>query len=308
MKNFALIRFCFCAFVATALSLTASAQTALGIIKAAKVQGQVTKTAADGTTAALKDGDLVTESDAVVTGKESSVVLVFNNGSSVRVGADSRLAIDEFKMDPLEQDINAATLKAEPTKSKTALNLSYGEMVGDVKKLNSASSYSIKTPVGAAGIRGTIYRIVFRPSADGKAFFTVSTAEGRVVMQGVTANEVPVEAGKEVVVEIDVPDTASTTPAAPPKVVTQDLPPATTDAINTATTAITQVLTTTVLTNTPPAPTPPTTETKSETKTETPTPETKTETPTPTLTANTPTTPTPTPQPTAPHLTPEAGK
>ena len=101
------------------------------------------------------------------------------NGSSVRIGADSRLAIEEFKMDPLAAPIsNPSALKAEPSKSKTVLNLSYGEMVGDVKKLNSSSSYSIKTPVGAAGIRGTIYRIVFRPSSDGKAFFTISTAGG----------------------------------------------------------------------------------------------------------------------------------
>jgi len=92
--------------------------------------------------------------------------------------------------------------------------------VGDVKKLNSSSSYSIKTPVGAAGIRGTIFRIVFRPSSDGKAFFSISTAEGLVVMQGVTTVDIPVEVDKEVVVEIDTNDPTN------PKIVTQDTPPA----------------------------------------------------------------------------------
>lgn len=257
MKISMLLRFLFCAFVATALSLTASAQTAAGQIKIAKVEGEVLKIAAGGASVALKNGDSLLETDTVTTGKGASVVLVFANGSSVKLGADSRLAIDEFKMDPLADDIKPADLKAEPTVSKTALNLAYGEMVGDVKKLNKSSSYSIKTPVGAAGIRGTIYRIVFRPAADGKAFFTVSTAEGRVVMEGVTAGEVPVDAGKEVVVEVDT-DKPST-----PSIVTQDIPAATQTTIKEASQTITEALSSIVIPpvtpppSTPPSPPPP---------------------------------------------------
>ncbi len=249
------LRFIFCAFVAIALSLNASAQTAAGQIKVAKIEGQVLKLAANGTTTPLKDGDVLTEADTVTTGKGSSLVLVFMNGSSVKLGADSRLAIDEFKMDPLAQPINASTLKAEPSVSKTTLNLAYGEMVGDVKKLSKSSSYSIKTPVGAAGIRGTIYRIVFRPSANGKAFFTISTAEGHVLMQGVTTQDIPVDEGKEVVVEIDTDNPTH------PVIVTQDIPQATATVIQAAAQDLTKILTETVITNPTesagaPAPTP----------------------------------------------------
>lgn len=239
------LRFIFCAFVAIALSLNAAAQTAAGQIKAAKVEGQVFKLAANGTSTPLKNGELLTETDTVTTGKGASMVLVFMNGSSVKLGADSRLAIDEFKMDPLAADINASTLKAEPSVSKTTLNLAYGEMVGDVKKLNTSSSYSIKTPVGAAGIRGTIYRIVFRPSANGKAFFTISTAEGKVVMLGVTTQEIPVDAGKEVVVEIDTDNPGN------PVVLTQDIPDATKAAINAAAGELKDVLKDAVIANPP---------------------------------------------------------
>lgn len=236
MKISALIRFLSCAFVATALCVAASAQTADGQIKTAKISGEVTKISADGTSSALKNGDLLKSSDTVSTGKGASVVLVFMNGSSVKLGSDSRLAIEQFLMDPLAEDVAASTLKAEPSVSKTTLNLAYGEMVGDVKKLNTSSSYSIKTPVGAAGIRGTIYRIVFRPSSDGKAFFTVSTAEGLVVVQGVVAGDVPVEVDKEVVIEID------TNNPGPAKVVTQDTPAATKAFIVDAAAAIADVL------------------------------------------------------------------
>ncbi len=250
MKISTLLRFLSCAFVASALSLAAHAQTELGSIKAARVQGEVLKLAADGTSAPLKDGDLLTEKDTVTTGKGASVVLVFGNASTVRLGAESRLAIDEFKMDPLDEplsDISSRT--TEPNRSKTALNLSYGEMVGEVKKLNTAngSTYSVNTPVGAAGIRGTIYRIVFRPSSDGKAFFQIQTAEGLVVMEGVANIEnVEIPQDQEVVVEIDTDKPEETT------VKTGEIPPADAAAIRTAAQELVQSVQNVVIENPPP--------------------------------------------------------
>jgi hypothetical protein len=252
MKISMLFRLLFCMFAATTfLAVGAFAQSAAGQIRAAKVEGQVTKVQADGTTTPLKNGDSLTETDSVVTGKNSSVVLVFANGSSVKVGADSRLGIDEFKMDPLDEEIKPSELKQEKSVSQTKLNLAYGEMVGSVKKLNTASSYSVKTPVGAAGIRGTVFRVTFRQGADGKALFAVSTAEGKVVLEGVTSNEIPVDAGNEVLVDVDTDDPAN------PKVLTQDLPPATKALIESASQTITDALKDVVLPpgegSTPPA-------------------------------------------------------
>ena len=126
-------------------------------------------------------------------------------------------------------------------------------MVGDVKKLNTAggSSYNIKTPVGAAGIRGTIYRIVFRPDSNGKAFFQIQTAEGLVVMEGVTNTDVPVAEGKEVVVEIDTANPQN------PVIESKDIPPADAAAIRTAAQELAQALQTVVIENPPPKETTP---------------------------------------------------
>jgi hypothetical protein len=207
--KFTLLRFVCFAAIAIALSFTnAVAQSAAGAIKAARVTGQVFKVTAAGQSVALKDGDLLIESDTVTTGKGAGVVLVFMNGSSVKLGGDSKLAIDEFKMDPLAEDIKVSDLKNEPSVSKTALNLSYGEMVGDVKKLNTASSYTIKTPVGAAGIRGTQFMIRFMPSGDGRAFnFQLSTNEGLVDFRGTAAGaglvQVPANVEVTVVANVD---------------------------------------------------------------------------------------------------------
>ena len=80
-------------------------------------------------------------------------------------------------------------MKQEPGTSTTKLNLSKGELVGKVVHLNvdKGSEFTVQTPVGAAGIRGTTFRIIFRPGPDGKAFFSVTTADGRVVFTGITS-------------------------------------------------------------------------------------------------------------------------
>lgn len=302
MKNSAL-RITLCAALAIFLSLNAVAQTQLGKIKSARVEGDVQKVLKNGTSAALKNGDELFESETVKTGKGSSIVLAFENGSSVKLGADSSLAIDEFKIDPLSAPVDLSSLKAEPTVSKTSLNLAYGEMVGAVKKLNieKGSSYSIKTPVGAAGIRGTIFRIVFRPDSTGKAFFTVSTAEGFVVMTGVTTQTIPIGAGKEVVVTIDIPNTTPTpgTPPPAPVIKTQDIPAATATLITAAATSISQVLQTTTFTPSP-APEPPKPEEKKK--------EEKKEEPKPEPPKDVKPTPPPDNTPITPSLTPGAGK
>jgi hypothetical protein len=78
-------------------------------------------------------------------------------------------------------------------------------MVGNVKTLNRAagSNFSVSTPAGAAGIRGTTFRIVYRPTGDGQAFnFELSTSEGVVLFEGTTpdgAAAVNVGVGQQIV-------------------------------------------------------------------------------------------------------------
>ncbi|HYC70893.1 MAG TPA: FecR family protein [Opitutaceae bacterium] len=199
------LRFLFGAVVASFLTLSAAAQMPNGMIKAARVEGVVTKTTATGEVE-IKNGDLLVTSDVIQTGEKGSVVLVFQNGSTVRIAPGSKLRIDKFLMDPLADPASVANATEEASPSQTELNLEFGEIVGNVKKLKGQSNYTIKTPVGAAGIRGTTFRIVFRPTGDGRAFnFQVTTAEGLVVFEGTSAGSgAPVEIGadQEIVVTV----------------------------------------------------------------------------------------------------------
>lgn len=209
------------------LSLSASAQTQAGAIKAVRIEGDVQKLLADGTQVVVIEGALITEKDTLVTGAKSSVVLVFMNGSTVHVGATTRLSIDEFAMDPFSEDIEPSKLQKEPSVSRTSLNVAYGEVVGNVKKLAKGSSYNVHTPVGAAGIRGTTFSVklvpVTLPGGQTTYNITLSTAEGLVLFTavapaGVTPTTTEVSAGTAVNASIEVTvspaGTATATPTA----------------------------------------------------------------------------------------------
>lgn len=201
------------AFSATVAHGQQAVTRVAGRIIAAKVTGTVTaRNTTDGTQRTLATNDPLSQNHEITTGAGASVVLVFSNGASLNLGADSTLSIDEFLQDPFATEISVAELTEEPTTSTTKLNLMRGELVGNVKRLkhDQGSSFTVNTPVGAAGIRGTTFRIVFRPDASGRVFFTLSTAEGTVLFEAPAAEGVSVETGKEVVVSVDVTVDAGT--------------------------------------------------------------------------------------------------
>ena len=188
-----------------------------GRIVAARVQGDVYVT--DKVTkisAPLAEHGETTQGSIVTTGKGASVILVFSNGSTINLGEDSVLDIAEFLQDPFAAPMEAATVTAEPTTSITRLTLTRGELVGKVAKLDlkHGSRFDVATPVGAAGIRGTIFRIIFKPDPiTGKATFSFVTLEGRVALTvsagSVNLPTVDVTSSKEIVLTANVTTDAS---------------------------------------------------------------------------------------------------
>lgn len=174
-----------------------------GKIIAARVLGHVDAISnSDGKTRVLQDGDHLADQTTIVTAGNASVILVFSNGATLNVAGDSSLNIEKFEQDPFSEDVKVAALTQEPSTSTTRLSLTKGDIVGKVAHLNvdGGSEFSVQTPVGAAGIRGTTFRIVFRPDpATGRAFFVVTTADGRVLFTGETSGPVNIPKGKQVV-------------------------------------------------------------------------------------------------------------
>lgn len=251
----------FLGVIAMSLTLNADGQGApgargtrapqpLGQIKAVRVIGDVKVVrGADKATIAIKDNDALTQGDTIITAKNASVVLVFSNGSTVNLAEDSQLAIDQFLQDPFGQEIKVADLTAEPTTSHTKLNLTYGELVGNVKKLKGDSSFIVQTPVGAAGIRGTTFMLTYRPSGTGQAFFTLSTASGELIFQSPNGVPVPVAAGKAVQVQVTVDSTTGAVTAV--QVQSTDISAAAKQTIETQVTQALATVSTTTFTSTP---------------------------------------------------------
>lgn len=128
---------------------TAAQGSQAGRIVLARVTGQVTLTLkSDGSTRAAVNNEQIAAGMIVTTAPEASVVLIFSNGSTVSVRGDSVLDIETFLQDPFADDFKLAGATAEPSTSTTRLNLSRGELIGNVKRLNAAggSSFTVQTP------------------------------------------------------------------------------------------------------------------------------------------------------------------
>lgn len=189
-----------------AVSMPAATGRTPGKIIAAKVRGTVTAVnQVNNTRRELHDSDALSEGYVITTAQKSSVVLLFANGSAVNLSSDSSLSIDEFLMDPFDPKYSVAEAKEEPSTSVTKLSLQRGELVGNVKHLNrdQGSSFTVNTPVGAAGIRGTTFQFAVGTDNAGKPYVRFSTAEGVVFLTAGDGVERLIPAGKEVSVTFD---------------------------------------------------------------------------------------------------------
>jgi hypothetical protein len=192
---------CSLAFVFATSSVRAAQEKIAGKIIAAKVHGTVTAlNKADNSSKVLHDSDALSEGYVVTTGQKSSVVLLFANGSAVNLSADSTLSIDEFLLDPFDAKYSAAEAKEEPSTSVTTLSLQRGELVGNVKHLHrdQGSAFTVNTPVGAAGIRGTTFQFALGTDDSGKPYVRFSTSEGTVYLTALDGAERLIPAGKSV--------------------------------------------------------------------------------------------------------------
>jgi len=264
IKSISWVLLCGTIFFFTSRAGAQSTARVEGRIIVAKAVGTVTAThITDQSQRRLSVNDVITQQYVVSTGANSQAILIFSNGATLNLGANSVLSIDEFLQDPFDEKVALADLKEEPATSSTRLNLARGELVGNVKHLKreKGSSFIVNTPVGAAGIRGTTFRIVFRPDANGRVVFTLSTSDGTVLFEAPANPAVSVGTGKEVAVNVEVKVDAATgtvTVVAPPTVsAPQNIPAATQANIATAAQQIIEaskdVILSTTPTSTPPA-------------------------------------------------------
>jgi hypothetical protein len=88
---------------------------------------------------------------------------VFSNGEAVRQRDAEKFGADEAALTTMDASEDAWNkLESEPTSSTSRFELEYGTLIGESKKLKPGSRMDIVTPIGVAGIRGTVWRLTLQ--------------------------------------------------------------------------------------------------------------------------------------------------
>ena len=107
----------------------------------------------------LRVGSIVPSGSQIRVEQHSEVALLFSNGTIATIGANTRMTIKEFQQESFGRHDGNFSRDEEVSSARLLLDLEVGSLVVDVKKLKRSSSFQVSTPMGTAGIRGTIFKI-----------------------------------------------------------------------------------------------------------------------------------------------------
>lgn len=164
-----------------------------GKVQAGKVTGTVTISNAKDQRQPLADGVVFQEGSRVETGVNSTVELVFSNGASLVVTPSTLVELRTFRqvassdiVEPYRQ------LEKDPSPSITEIEVPRGKVIGEVRKLNALSAFSVKTPAGLVRIRGTVFSVEYRVGPNGVGTIVVSCVRGSVETTVYSSNVGPI--------------------------------------------------------------------------------------------------------------------
>lgn len=179
----------FCATILTGLLVCGASarqsEMVPGQIRAVKVDGTVWQIIQGSSQRErLKAGDFFRQGNAIETMNDGSAILLFDNGSTIDLRPNTKFSIDEFLVEPFDRDsVDYQRLSSEPSKSVTSVKVQEGTITAKVAKLKRASDYKIATPLGTAGIRGTVVTVSVGPDASA---FIVTEGMVQVTKNGQT--------------------------------------------------------------------------------------------------------------------------
>jgi hypothetical protein len=164
-----------------------------GKVQVGKVTGTVTFSDAKDTRQPLASGAVFQDGARVETGVNSTAELIFSNGSTLILTSGTYVELRTFRqvaspdiVEPYRQ------LEKDPSPSITEVEVARGKVIGEVRKLNALSAYSVKTPTGLVRIRGTVFSVEYRVDAKGIGTNIVSCVRGSVESTVYSSNVGPV--------------------------------------------------------------------------------------------------------------------
>lgn len=104
-------------------------------------------------------GMKLTSGDAIKTTIDSGADLVFEDGSVIRLDEETSLGVEDLS-ENVEKARFLYVFDRNVTAKKTKFKLDEGNIMAAVKEVgNSKSQFTVQTPKGIAGVRGTNWRI-----------------------------------------------------------------------------------------------------------------------------------------------------
>jgi len=172
-------------------------------------------------------GKLFEQGYKVETNKDSTVELCLSNGSTILVNPDTLLEVRVFRQVASNLIVEGAyqKLDKEPSPSVVEIYVIKGKIVGEARKLNPQSSFTIKSPAGVARIRGTVFSVEYsRNESTRTGNMEVACVKGsvEVTVNGSDSGSQAVEPGKKMTAQtplVDSPEDSKRVPAVPVKVV-----------------------------------------------------------------------------------------
>lgn len=175
------------------LPILSSAALQTGKVQVGKVSGTVTLIDAKAQRKPLATGATFQEGSLVETGINSTAELVFSNGASVVLTPSTLIEVRTFRQVPAAGIVAPyRDIEKDPSPSVTELEVPRGKIIGEVRKLNAFSAFTVKTPAGLVRIRGTVFTVEYRVGPDGIGRIVVDCVRGSVETTVFSSNVGPV--------------------------------------------------------------------------------------------------------------------
>ena len=146
-------------------------------------------------------GRKIDEKSILVTGKDGSIGLLFSNGTLITVKPGTRFYLREYSQKAFSPSgISAPSkLEEEPSQSQLLAHLDFGELVVKVPKLKKGSNMILSSPLGTAGIRGTMFQLLaVRNPITGDITGGVNLISGDISFTGLDGREQSLVSGQSV--------------------------------------------------------------------------------------------------------------
>ena len=146
-------------------------------------------------------GKKISAKTILTTGKTGKVSLLFSNGTLITIKPGSRFYLRKYKqLEAVVEDLAPpGKLEEEPTKSELSAHLDFGDLIVKAPKLKKGSSMNLSSPIGTAGIRGTMFQFMaVRNPVTGDIMGGINLVSGDIEFTDTDGNTVTILSGQSI--------------------------------------------------------------------------------------------------------------